>query len=453
MPRERTAPGPADAVRAFLYPLGRTGALLVRYWPALLIWFLLADLAHRGALYVSAWVGVRHHLAGLFILPTVVLASLVTYVVMFLILRRSLENHQRAVADGALAQEGVNPGEDHRLLEAVLQALLPFLAFYFAWKYFAQDGIAYAARALDFATETVFNKHPLDADVIQFTGSHILIAAAIVYVIRLVVKKLPDADRAPLRIGRIVLAGYLECLWLFLAVFGLAGTADPGKWLRSRVVVVHIVDGWGAGVDHVFGIDNSFRHSYDAVAGGFHLVITDLWSSAVQPLMWLTIVAVIYGRQLPDPEGPIVGENARLARAGAVASRTPNLLRYLALTITQDWRGRWVPVAKAFRLATHSGFLPFLAYVLAYALLDAACGWFWLGLRELIGPHDIAWWQFVYPPVSTGIDGLRTILRVCLLAAVYDRIVGVLAGYVQPRADEPEPAITVEAADIAVAPR
>ncbi|HVX44765.1 MAG TPA: hypothetical protein VHC49_12805, partial [Mycobacteriales bacterium] len=372
---------------------------------------------------------------------------------MFLIMRRSLLNHQQAVADGALAQEGIEPGQDHRMLEAILQALLPFLAFYFAWKYFAQDGIAYVSRALDFATETAFNKHPLRGNVLDFSGSNILLAAAIVYVIRLVVKKLPDADRTPLRVARIIVAGYLECLWLFLAVLGLAGTADPGKWLRSRVVVVHIVHGWSSGVDHVLGVDNPFRHSYDAVAGVVHLAVTDLWSSAVQPLMWLTIVAVIYGRQLPDPEGPIGGENSRLARAGAVASRTPGFLRYVVLTITQDWRGRWVPVAKAFRLATHAGFLPFLAYVLAYAILDAACGWFWLGLREVIGPHPVDWWQFVYPPVSTGIDGLRTILRVCLLAAVYDRIVGVLAGYVQPRADEPEPVLTAETAGISAAPR
>lgn len=93
------------------------------------------------------------------------LVSLLTYVVMFLLIRPSLRHHGRAVADGALSGEDGEAGADRPFAGAVALSLLPFLAFYFAWKLLRQDALDYSSKTLDFAYSTVFQHHPLSAEV------------------------------------------------------------------------------------------------------------------------------------------------------------------------------------------------------------------------------------------------------------------------------------------------
>lgn len=438
-----------NAGRGMIYPLRRVILLFARHWPVLLIWYLIASLAHRGAIWLAAWVGVRHPLVGLMVLPAAVLVSLATYVVMFLLLRPSLRYHGRAVADGALADDS-DSRSDQQFLDAVVTSLLPFLTFYFVYKFMRNDAIDYASKALDLANATVFSTHRLNGNVAAtLTGTAAALTAIAAYVARLVIKRIPLSDGSHWRWLHTTVLGYLECLWIFFTIYGIANAATPVAWLSSRSVVVGLRHRWQDLVTALLGQHNPIRHGYDVTVSAIHLVTSDLWNAAVLPMMWLTVVAVIYGRQLPTPEDLTPASDsqvgARIARAGERADKVPAPLRYVAIAISSDWRARWMPVLNAFRLVTRGGLLPFLGFLLSYALLDAACGWFWIGLRESLGAHSVGWWQVVYSPVYDGVDAIRTMLRVCLLAAVYDRTVGALAGYLG--GPDPAPAVDRPADD------
>ena len=196
-------------------------------------------------------------------------------------------------------------------------------------------------------------------------------------------------------------------------------------------------------IDTMLGL-GPLRELWDAVAGAVGTAVGELWGAAVLPLMFITVVAVIYGRALERPPDDRVGApSAWRRRLDPVTRRwqaSPQVLRATGTTLVADWQERWQPVAAAFRLVLHAGLRPLLGYFLAFAAVTAAAEWSGIVLREyVVGPQPIALWKVLDEPYMMAVDGLKLVLQVCLLAAAYDRIVGGLGRVRRARHPEPEP--------------
>ena len=421
-----------------LSTVGRAGALFGRAWPRLLAVFLVAQLAHRGAQWVAVQAGAKAQAAGIAVLALVVLISLAMYVSMFLVLRGELPFHRRAVAEGVLAPDGVEPGKEHSPLDAVAAALLPFLAFYAAYKFLQTEALDYeynlAVHRVNDIAATVMTGGTVAQ---QPTGLHALSTWLFIglgvtaYVLRFFFKKKKGkADAGPVR---KLFVTYLEALWIFVVAYQATSfIPSPKTWLKERQVWLWAHDAYIWVLDHLLGVEK-VREVWDSVTGFVAAGIGDLWSAAVLPLMWITMTAVIYGRAVHKAEKP-QQVRWRFDRITHRWQRTPQIVRAAGNSVVSDWKDRWTPVVSAFRLVARSGIRPMLGYFLAWAVVTYLAGEVWIIMRDyVLGPHSLEFWRVIDEPLSLVTDGLKIMLQISLLAAAYDRMIGGLAGYLRTR--------------------
>jgi hypothetical protein len=420
-----------------LTTVGRAGALFGRAWPRLLAVYLAAQLAHRGVQWIAVQAGAKVQAAGIAVLALLVLISLAMYVTMFLVLRSELPFHRRAVAEGVLAPDGVEPGKEHRPIDALAAALLPFLAFYAAYKFLQAEALQYEydlavhklqeTAAIAFGGGTV----PQPSSGLQSLSTWLFIGLGVAaYLLRLLFKKRGDKNAGgPVR--RLFVA-YLEALWIFVVAYQATSVIPPPKdWLKGRQITAWAYDGYSWVLDHALGVAK-VREIWDSATGFLATGIGDLWSAAVLPLMWITMTAVIYGRAVHKAE--LVQPRWRFDRITHRWQRTPRIVRVAGNSVVSDWKDRWTPVVSALRLVVRSGIRPMLGYFLAWAVVTYCAGEVWILMRDyVLGPHSLAFWQVIDGPLNLVTDGLKIMLQISLLAAAYDRMVGGLAGYVRPR--------------------
>ncbi|GAA1570158.1 hypothetical protein GCM10009804_28300 [Kribbella hippodromi] len=417
-----------------LTTVGRAGVLFGKAWPRLLAVFLVAQLVHRGLQWVAVQAGAKAEAAGIAVLALLVVVSLAMYVSMFLVLRGELPFHRRAVAEGVLAPDGVEPGNEHKPLDAIAAALLPFLAFYAAYKFLQNEALDYEYRlAVHQANETVATvlgggTVPQQSEGLQSLSTWLFLGLGITaYLLRFVFKKWKKDKEGPVR---KLFVTYLEALWIFVVAYQASSVIPPPMtWLKERVAWQWLHDGYAWVLDHVLGV-NQVREVWDAVTGFITAGIGDLWSAAVLPLMWITMTAVIYGRALQKLEKP----RWRFDRITNRWQQTPRIVRVAGNSVVADWKDRWTPVMDAFRLVVRSGLRPMLGYFLAWAVVTFAASAVWIVLKLwVLGPHTLQFWMVIDEPLNLVTDGLKIMLQVSLLAAAYDRMIGGLAGYLTPR--------------------
>ena len=419
-----------------LTTVGRAGALFGRAWPRLLAVFLIAELAHRGAQWIAVQAGARVEASGIAVLALLVVISLAMYVTMFLVLRSELPFHRRAVAEGVLAPDGVEPGREHRPIDALATALLPFLAFYAAYKFLQAEAYSYeydlTVHKVNETAATVLTGGTVapDSTGLQSLSTWLFIGLGVTaYLLRLIFKKRKGSGGGPVR--RLFVT-YLEALWLFVVAYQATSyLPSPKGWLKERQVWVWLHDGYIWLLDHVLGVAQ-VREVWDDVTGFLAAGIGDLWTAAVLPLMWITMTAVIYGRAVHKAEK--VQPRWRFDRITRRWERTPRLVRVAGNSMVSDWRDRWRPVMDAFRLVVRSGLRPLLGYFLAWAVVTYLASEVWIVLRDYVfGPRSLEWWQVIDEPLELVTTGLKIMLQVSLLAAAYDRMIGGLAGYLRTR--------------------
>ena len=417
-----------------LTTVGRAGVLFGKAWPRLFAVFLVAQLAHRGLQWVAVQAGARAEAAGIAVLALLVVVSLAMYVGMFLVLRGELPFHRRAVAEGTLAPDGMEPGNEHKPLDALAAALLPFLAFYAAYKFLQNEALDYeyqlAVHKVNETAATVLNGGtvPQPSEGLQSLSTWLFLGLGVTaYLLRFVFKKWKKEKEGPVR---KLFVTYLEALWIFVVVYQATSVIPPPKtWLKERVVWQWLHDGYTWVLDHVLGVDQ-VRAVWDAVTGFVAAGIGDLWDAAVLPLMWITMTAVIYGRVVQKLDAP----RWRFDRITHRWQQTPRIVRIAGNSVVSDWKDRWIPVANAFRLVVRSGLRPMLGYFLAWAVVTFAASAVWIALKLwVLGPHTLQFWMVIDEPLNLITDGLKISLQVSLLAAAYDRMIGGLAGYLTPR--------------------
>ena len=417
-----------------LTTVGRAGVLFGKAWPRLFAVFLVAQLAHRGLQWVAVQAGARAEAAGIAVLALLVVVSLAMYVGMFLVLRGELPFHRRAVAEGTLAPDGMEPGNEHKPLDALAAALLPFLAFYAAYKFLQNEALDYeyqlAVHKVNETAATVLNGGavPQPSEGLQSLSTWLFLGLGVTaYLLRFVFKKWKKEKEGPVR---KLFVTYLEALWIFVVVYQATSVIPPPKtWLKERVVWQWLHDGYTWVLDHVLGVDQ-VRAVWDAVTGFIAAGVGDLWDAAVLPLMWITMTAVIYGRVVQKLDAP----RWRFDRITHRWQQTPRIVRIAGNSVVSDWKDRWIPVANAFRLVVRSGLRPMLGYFLAWAVVTFAASAVWIVLKLwVLGPHTLQFWMVIDEPFNLITDGLKISLQVSLLAAAYDRMIGGLAGYLTPR--------------------
>lgn len=420
-----------------LTTVGRAGVLFGKAWPRMLAIFLVAQLAHRGLQWVAVQAGAKAEAAGIAVLALLVLVSLAMYVAMFLVLRGELPFHRKAVDEGMLAPDGVEPGKENRPIDALAAALLPFLAFYAAYKFLQAEALDYEYQlAVHKVNETVANVlggGTVDAPStgLQSLSTWLFIGLGVTaYLLRFLFKKHGGKNSGgPVR--RLFVT-YLEALWIFVVAYQVTSfIPSPKGWLKERQAAAWVNDGYTWVLDHLLGVAK-VREVWDSVTGFLAAGIGDLWSAAVLPLMWITMTAVIYGRAVNKPDK--LQPRWRFDRITHRWQRTPRIVRAAGNSVVSDWKDRWTPVINAFRLVVRSGLRPMLGYFLAWAVVTFLASYTWIFLRDFVlGPHSLMFWQVIDEPLNLVTDGLKIMLQVALLAAAYDRMVGGLAYYLRPR--------------------
>jgi hypothetical protein len=401
----------------------RPFVLCFRYWPQLAACYLLGLLGRRGAIELAAWAGYDNSVWASLIMPLAGLARLGSYVAMFFVLRRAIP---------ALA---ALPRRSARRIDVFSTVIVPFFAIYLAWKLFAEDWVAFQARALDYrigdamTTPGLSELRPETLPV--STGTWALIFAALL--LRYALSRFKDQLPAWMLAIRV----YVDALWVFLGV-SFAASKDltfflnPTGWLAERRIVVWFNDTRADLFSHLRPLEvlwDTFTWTVSTVFGG-----------ATIPLLWLAVAAIVYGVTMPEDwrsaARRLAGERAdrvfdRAAdkRVRERWSRVPDIHRNEA----RDWilsrLGNYRTITDAARLILHGGVLALSLYVLGYlglAWLDMAgsfyrpemrAGYLFRGAAWMLGPHPESFWNFARPTLVFVSNLIIEPLRICLIAS------------------------------------
>lgn len=341
------------------------------------------DLVLVGAVYAGDVTEPRKYV-GFAIMSLAVLATLAAYVAMLQVLRR-----------GIAMPEAGGTGED-RMATLIAHTLLPFLVFYGAWGLFAEDARQYSLLAQElFGVEQIKN---MEFNPLLVTGA----IAAVAFATRVGFEKAYERTR---KAWLGFLTTGFEAIWMFFAVVSLEEFIGKGvDWFTSRVA-------W-AGVSDVIGA------VFEPVADVAGFVVPSPKDALLLPLVWLTIAAVVYGREMARDDAIIEGTRAA-PHAGRVWQGMPAPVRNTAEFVSRDLRDKYVPMLNGLRLVLRAGPIFFLVYCLCYVVLTLARDWAFIGLTQLIGPHEANWWTLWHGPIKFTITALYEVLRISLLAAAF----------------------------------
>jgi hypothetical protein len=404
-----------EGVRAVI---SMTGRLIVAHWPALLAWYLAGTLGRYVGLEVAGFVGGYTAIGGILLLPLAILAKIVSVVAMFLVLRDGMPRL------GVLAPPPVDRiSRRGAFRDALLSAILPFMAVYAALGFLREDVAAYLDAALSVK---------IGRDVMAIvTGATVDTSGAVdqlswepwtiaVVILALVGRGAWKRWQASLPSWTSVPATYLEALWVFLAAYFIGeALGQVTGWIDSRQAIAWLADarewvgGWFAPLGWV----------WDAVlwlggqAGTILLV----------PLAWLTVAGVIYG-QAVSPQG-VQWRGELATRARTRYGVVPQRLRRRLNDIGAGLGSRFRPIWRAIVLMWRSGPILIGGYVLLYALLLLGEGWLRIAITRTVGPNDFDTFWLVLGPlplmlVPLVIEPLRTVL----VAGAYDATIGALIG-------------------------
>lgn len=384
-----------------LSSLARIPRILAQTWPALLAWYLAGQVVRAGVLALAAPIGPESPIGAMLLVPLAVLARLVSYVGMFLVLRRALTGY-RAVSRGDVSFTSWRDAA--REFVTVLTASIgPFFTLYAIIGLLWEDLSDYARATMRYAFGTE-NPQPLNAG----DGPLVLIVIVTAIVLRLVLRIL-----GPKLPGWTSVAGiYLDATWVFLALATVqTAFADLFEWVSSRRIAHWI----GDAQEWLVSLWEPIRLAID----GIGWLVPVLAQVVLLPMAWLLVVGIIYVRAignietgLPVPKLPV--------RVAETAARVPQLIRRWRHIIVGGWEDVLGPVVLSGRMILRGRALDLAVFVSAYGLLWAASQWLMRGVYTLIGAQDPSVWWDIDPIVWASVSVVTETLRVVLLAAAFD---------------------------------
>ena len=411
-----------------LRSIGGMGRILASTWPALLAWYLVGSLIRASVIAFAAPIGPDNPLGALLLVPIAVLARLVSYVGMFLVLRRALVGY-REVAGGEVAFGSFREAAVE-FIRILLASIGPFFALYAIIGLLNEDLEEYARAAVRYSFGAETSGFQVGASPIAFVV--VITAFVLRWLLKVFAPRLPEW----VGIGEI----YLEATWVFVALTAINSLFGPVvEWINDRQVTHWITDS---------------REWLSSLWAPLRFAIDQLdWLTPVAlqlvllPLAWLLIASIIYLRALATiaEEPPPVPQS--VAQAVALGSRrVPALLRQYRHLFTGTWDSLVRPALFSGRVILRAGFANLLFFAAAYGLLFAATNWARRIVYVAMGAHDIEFWWVADAGVSALILAISEPLRVVLLAVAFDfclrrwneRRMPVAAGIVAPaRLSEP----------------
>ncbi|GAB3494285.1 hypothetical protein [Nocardiopsis coralliicola] len=407
------------AARLPLYALD----LARRYWaPLLCVWFL-ADFLHRMALRGMAKLSGFEPVLGYAVLGIVLLLQLAGYIVMFHLLRPALPNVDAEYRRMRAGEGRRTIGEAERnVVDAVAMAILPFLIFYSAWDLLAEEFRQFLTTAVnDQGLDTLF-----DLGAVEMTGPLLAIALG-AFGLRALFEHL--YNRSGNKAAGVATALF-ESTWMFLGVFTVVQMATSfWTWMSGRAAAVAVHDA-AMGTLAWFN-ELVFPLPLQAAVLGAVTAAATVWEmlkgAFVEPVLWLTITAVIYGAQMDRYSG--------LFRRGSRADRMEQALtrkgpfKAGARWLRRDAADKYVPFLNAFRFILGVSPVFYLSFSLYYVLLELGFDWMERGIYTAVGPGEFLgfWWPWL-EPMEIALEAVKYLLRICLLAAAFELILRASGG-------------------------
>jgi hypothetical protein len=383
-----------------LRTLAGIGRVLAQTWPALLAWYLVGSLIRAAVIAIAAPIGPESPLAALLLVPIIVLARLVTYVGMFLVLRKALTGYRAlAGAEVRFSSPGDTVAEFVRVLVA---SIGPFFALYTIIGLLSEDLSAYARAAF---------RYSLGSDGVLNVGAGPLSLAVVIIAFagRMALKFF--GPRLPQWTG--IVGVYLEATWVFVALTAISSLfGDITEWIANRQVVVW----WENAREFLSGLWGPIRFVID----NLDWVTPVALQVVLLPLAWLFIASIVYLRALGTVRDEGFMPQAIAKQVDAGVSRVPAILRRYSYLVTGTWDEVVRPALFSGRIILTAGLGPLAIFLAAYGLLWAAGQWVVRGLYALVGPHDLGFWFTVDPVLSHAVSILIEPVRVVLLAVVFD---------------------------------
>ncbi|WP_420137280.1 hypothetical protein [Sphingomonas sp.] len=400
--------------------------LWVRFLPQLLALGLGGLLLNELMIQFAVWLGYHNRLAGLLSLTVVVLIKLIIIVAMFEVLRPALPAIGQASQSDPGPAIGTKATPGWRTFPGIVsRALVPFFAYYAAWGFLGDTIREYAREGLG-----QFN--PFDptysGSLFDVSGGWWLIGSvAILWAIRRGAKALKKNSDHPALSMLIVLC---EAGWTFIGLYVI--TQWKGgifKWFADRRVG-DIFQGLWQAITHPVGTAQAaLPGPVEAASADPVDILVKIFFSALLPVVWLALAALIYRYDVHDAKVEVTGTWSR--RVEGTVNRWQSLPSWLRDFVGHFWAGtakRYRAAANSVYLAAAAGIVPLVVMIVLYRALDWLAAWAWVGATKLVGPHSLDIWQGVAnqiaivlgPPSFPGDGIIPQTLKICLLAATLE---------------------------------
>ncbi len=383
-----------------LASLARIPRILAATWPALLAWYLVGQVVRAGILALAAPIGPESPIGAMLLVPIAVLARLVSYVGMFLVLRRAMTGYQ-AVSGGDVSFTSFRDAATE-FLSVLTASIGPFFTLYAIIGLLFEDLSDYARATMRYAFGSE-NPQPLNVGDSPIVLVVVVTAFALRMVLRVFGPRLPTWTS--------VIGIYLDATWVFLALTAIQNLfGDVLAWMQARQVAHWVADAqaW------LTSLWDPIRVAIESVGW----LVPAAAQVILLPMAWLLVAGIIYVRAIGNIEtGAVPKLPVRFAES---AARMPGFLRRWRHIIVGGWEDVAGPVVLSGRMILRGRILDLAIFVSAYGLLWAASQWLYRGVYLLIGPLDGAIWWDIDAVVSTGISVITEPLRVVLIAAAFD---------------------------------
>jgi hypothetical protein len=388
----------------------QTFALFRRFWPQLACLYLLEHAFHPWLLRLCVEIGFLHRLLGLTALAVLVLFKLVVLLWMFYVVRPGLTSLSAGDAD-----QGATTSTQ-RFTGVLSIVLVPFFAYYAAWGFLGDVVRDYSL--LGWRLDPFGEHGPL---LRAGDSQWLLLIVAASWLLRM---KCEDQLRQRRGLSWRLVATLLSANWVFIGLYALGTYKETiTAWVAKLPIVATLMRAWSSLQISAPSLPlPGFVSNWGAVFGG----LRDLFFYVLLPLVWFALAAVIY-RTKPSAtqsKGTFVVERME----GRYAT-LPSPVRTVVDRLIGGYRSRYVPVARSVELTLTSGVGFLLLFILSYRLLTWGSAWLWILAKQLIGPYPLDVW-YVFADVLGIVIGnplgpergiIFEPLRICLLAAAFDR--------------------------------
>ncbi|OHT88604.1 hypothetical protein [Mycobacteroides saopaulense] len=384
--------------------LGVLKTVGARAWtvlPQLIAVYLAGRFAHDFIFWSTALAAIGRPYLWAVMLPFGMLSQLAALIGMLLLMRP-------AIAGVPVEGPASGRGGFRATAGALTGVVLPFIAFYSAWRYLVNDWIGYMGVAFDASAFMV------PAPIIQKTYLTLAIAVG-VFLIRSVLRR--ARDRLPSWV--IVIEFYLEAAWIYLLIGNWLNDLNVKHWVESRRVIQ-----WAKETGHQFAVHLPFGDTvWDTLGWGIGQAV----SAMVVPLGWLTIAGVVYAL-VPTTNWEDARRELFGGRPGADMLERVSSKSSVAM-LAWPFRVQAAAIRDAVYVIFKTGAVPIGSYVLAFNCLGwlfgnasespAKPGWLAQEISVLIGPHERDWWLGMKDALSVVPDTVSWVLQICLITAVY----------------------------------